>query len=244
MGNSPIVPTQFPNPKVLYGRRHGRGLRRGQQQLIASLLPELQIILRAGKQVVPADYFDEPIEKIWLEIGFGAGEHLIWQAAANPKIGLIGCEPYLNGIAKLLRQVREKAITNIKLFSEDARLLIERLPESSIDKVFILFPDPWPKARHHKRRIISVGVVDQLARVLRDGAELRIATDEPGYLEWILWHFNNHCEFSWDIEKPADCRHNPADWPPTRYQNKAIGAGRNCVFLSYKRLDRAIFIPR
>ncbi len=244
MGNSPIVANELPKQRVLYGRRHGRGLRRGQQQLIASLLPELQINLCAAEQIVPADYFDEHRKKIWLEIGFGAGEHLIWQAVANPNIGLIGCEPFLNGIAKLLRQVREKAITNIRLFCDDARLLIERLPESSIDKVFILFPDPWPKARHHKRRIISVGVVNQLARVLKNGAEIRIATDEPGYLEWILWHFNTHRGFSWDAEKPADCRHNPADWPPTRYQNKAVAAGRNCVFLSYKRLDRSICIPR
>lgn len=244
MGSSPIVPNQLPSQKVLYGRRRGRGLRRGQQQLMVSLLPELQINLRVGEQIVPADCFDAHIENIWLEIGFGAGEHLIWQAVANPKIGLIGCEPFLNGIAKLLRKVREQALTNIKIFCEDARLLIERLPENSVDKVFILFPDPWPKARHHKRRIISVGVVDQLARVLRNGAEIRIATDEPGYLEWILWHFNNHRGFSWNIEKPADCRHSPEDWPATRYQKKAVVAGRDCIFLRYKRLDRAIFTPR
>jgi len=234
----------LPKKKVLYGRRQGRGLRRGQQKLILSLLPKLQINLNSGEQIVPANYFGDPIEKIWLEIGFGGGEHLICKAASNPNIGLIGCEPFLNGIAKVLRQVKERELSNIRIFCEDARLLIERLPERSIDKVFILFPDPWPKARHHKRRIISGEVINQLARVLDDGAELRIATDEPGYLEWILWHFNNHPGFAWNVRKPAECRHNPEDWPTTRYQKKAIVAGRDCVFLSYKRLKRAISITR
>jgi len=242
--DSPLDPNQRSTQKVLYGRRYGRGLRLRQQQLLVSLLPKLRIQPCAGEQIALVDCFETHIEKVWLEIGFGAGEHLIWQAVANPLIGLIGCEPYLNGVAKLLRRVSEQELANIRLFCEDARLLIERLPDSSIDKVFILFPDPWPKVRHHKRRIISGEVLDQLARVLKDRGEIRIATDEMGYLEWILWHFNNHCGFSWDIEKPADCWHSPADWPATRYQKKAVIAGRQCIFLSYKRLDRAIFKPR
>ena len=244
MGHPPKDPNQLLNRKVLYGRRHSRGLRRGQQDLIGSLLPNIQIKISNGKQIGLSNYFGNQIEKFWLEIGFGGGENLIWQAGTNPKIGVIGCEPYLNGVAKVLRRVREQELTNIRLFCEDARLLIERLPENSIDKVFILFPDPWPKARHHKRRIISTGVLNQLARVLEVGAEIRIATDEPGYLEWILWHFNNHCGFSLDVIRPADCRHNPVDGPPTRYQQKALAAGRDCIFLSYRLRDRVIFISR
>lgn len=244
MGRAYLPPKQLPLQKVLYGRRHGRGLRQKQRDLLVSLLPKLQIDLRHVEQFVPEEFFGNQVENIWLEIGFGDGEHLIWQAAANPNIGVIGCEPYLNGVAKLLRCLSEQELSNIRLFCEDARLLIERLPDQSVDKVFILFPDPWPKVRHRKRRIVSYPVLEQLARVLKDGAELRIATDEPSYIEWILWHFNNHDAFSWAVRNPSDCLQNPPDWPITRYQNKAIDAGRDCLFLTYKRLDRTICFTR
>lgn len=224
--------------KALYGRRHGRGLRSGRRELVKSLLPSLEINLPGLASSSLTDCFEDYCQYVWLEIGFGGGEHLAWQAAVNPHIGMIGCEPFLNGVAKLLTRVRDEELKNVRLFCDDARLLIENLPENSIDQVFILFPDPWPKTRHHKRRIVSFEFLDHLARVLKNSAQVQISTDEPGYLEWILWHFRKHSAFSWSIRAPSECQYNPTRGPSTRYQEKAVANGRACVFLTYKRISR------
>ena len=187
----------------------------------------------------PRTGFGPDLDDVWLEIGFGGGEHLAWQAAANPRTGIIGCEPFINGVAKLLARVRDDDLSNVRFYRDDARLLVERLPENSLGRAFILFPDPWPKTRHHKRRIVSDEVLGHLARALRDDAELRVATDDAGYLEWILWHLRRHPEFRWRASSPADWRNRPDDWPATRYQEKAVAAERNCAFLTYVRQPRA-----
>lgn len=179
------------------------------------------------------------MSEVWLEIGFGGGEHLAWQAAHNPDIGLIGCEPYMNGVAKLLGLVDAQDLAdNVRIFRDDARLLVDSLPDLSLGRAFILFPDPWPKARHHKRRMVSDEVVGKLADALVDGAELRIGTDDPGYLEWILWHMRRRPEFEWTARRPADWRERPADWPETRYERKAIAAGRQCAYMIWRRRPR------
>lgn len=144
----------------------------------------------------------------------------------------------MNGVVKLLTRVRDRDLDNVRLYRDDARLLVERLAENSLGRAFILFPDPWPKMRHHKRRIVSDEVLGHLSRALRDGAELRIATDDAGYLEWILWHLRRHAAFEWQAATPADWRDRPDDWPVTRYQEKAVAAGRRCAFLTYKRRPR------
>lgn len=203
-----------------------------------NLLPSLELDPFFGDTFVPASCFEKNPDRVWLEIGFGGGEHLAWQAKANPEIGFIGCEPYMNGVAKLLGHVSRGDLNNVRLFRDDARLLVARLPEKSIDRVFVLFPDPWPKVRHRKRRIISDIVLDHLARALTDEAELRISTDDPGYLEWILFHLRSHADFSWAARTPSDWRQRPSDWPRTRYQEKAQSAGRTPVFLTYKRVAR------
>ena len=187
----------------------------------------------------PRTGFGPDIEDVWLEIGFGGGEHLAWQALSYPGTGIIGCEPFMNGVVKLLTRVRDDDLSNVRLYRDDARLLVERLPENSLGKAFILFPDPWPKMRHHKRRVVSDEVLGHLARALRDDAELRIATDDAGYLEWILWHLHRHPAFRWHASSPQDWRKRPNDWPATRYQEKAVAAGRNCAFLTYVRQPRA-----
>ena len=171
--------------------------------------------------------FADPPRSVWLEIGFGGGEHLAAQAELRRDIGFIGCEVFENGIAKLLGEVECRHLANIRLFIDDARLLIGALPAASVERVFILFPDPWPKRRHHKRRIVSRETLDGLARIMSDGAELRLATDDPDYFSWMLECVTGHPAFAWLARRPADWRERPPDWPPTRYEEKARAAGRS-----------------
>lgn len=229
--------TTLPFSRV-YGRHRGRPLRIGQQELKENLLPELVLALPAGGQLDPAGLFEPPPRETWLEIGFGGGEHLAEQAAAHPEIGFVGCEVFENGIVKLLGEIARRDLANIRLFTEDARLLIEALPEASIARVFALFPDPWPKRRHHKRRLIGPATLDRLAEIMRDGAELRVASDDRDYLAWILQYATAHPGFTWLARRPADWRDRPADWPPTRYEKKALAAGRTPAFLGFRRRRR------
>jgi tRNA (guanine-N7-)-methyltransferase len=224
--------------RSVYGRRRGRKLRIGQQALKETLLPELAFALPEAGGVDPAALFAGPPREIWLEIGFGGGEHLAAQAAAHPEVGLIGSEVFENGIVKLLGEVSRRDLANVRLFPDDARLLIARLPEASLGRAFILFPDPWPKQRHHKRRMVSAATLDALARAMRDGAELRLATDDVEYLRWMLERAPVHPDFEWLARRPEDCRVRPADWPQTRYEAKAIAAGRRPAFLRLRRRPR------
>jgi tRNA (guanine-N7-)-methyltransferase len=178
------------------------------------------------------------VDAVALEIGFGAGEHLAAQAAAHPETGFIGSEVFENGIAKLLAEIEPRRLSNIRLFLDDARLLLAALREASLTRVFILFPDPWPKLRHHKRRIVSRATLDALARVMTDGAELRLATDDRGYLAWMLEHATGHPDFEWLAQRPEDWRTRPVDWPATRYEQKAFAAGRSPTFLRFRRRTR------
>ena len=166
----------------------------------------------------------------WLEIGFGAGEHLAWQATHNPATAMIGCEVYRNGIAALLGQIERLKIPNIRIWPEDARDLIDRLPERSVARAFLLFPDPWPKSRHAERRFIGGENLDSLARTLMPGAELRVASDDATYLDWIGEHLPGHPAFEL-VDEPG----RPADWPPTRYEQKALKAGRQPGYFRYRR---------
>jgi tRNA (guanine-N7-)-methyltransferase len=175
---------------------------------------------------------------IWLEIGFGGGEHLAQLAEQHPQTGFIGCEVFENGIVKLLAQVERRRLDNIRIFPDDARLIIAALPPASVDRVFILFPDPWPKRRQHKRRIVSRATLDGLAEIMSDGAELRLATDDGDYLCWILERVTAHPAFEWLARRPGDWRQRPPDWPPTRYEAKARAAGRSPAFLRVRRRPR------
>lgn len=229
--------------RLLHGRRKGRPLRPGQQALVENLLPTLEIKLPADA-IAPAAFldgaglFDFAPARIWLEVGFGAGEHLAAQARAHADTGMIGCEPFLNGTARLLTEIDADGLTNIRIFRDDARLLLAALPDAAIAAAFVLFPDPWPKARHHKRRFISPANLADLARVLGDGAELRVATDDAGYQAWILQHVLADGSFEWLARTPADWRNRTADWPETRYEAKARAAGRPCAFFRFLRRPR------
>lgn len=221
-------------PLHFHGRRKGRRLRSGRQRLLAELLPRLAIELPAAGPIDPRTLFPAA-DAIWLEIGFGAGEHLAWQAEHHPAIGCIGCEVFENGVARLLGHVAERGLANLRVFPEDARLLLDRLPAGSIDRVFLLFPDPWPKARHAGRRFVSPANLDRLARLMRAGAELRMASDDPGQVRWMLEQTLRRPEFSWLATGPRDWRERPADWPATRYEEKARNEGRKAAYLRFRR---------
>jgi tRNA (guanine-N7-)-methyltransferase len=222
------------NP-LLFGRRRGRALRRGQKVLIRDFLPQIALTIPVSGELDPNDLFDARARPIWVEIGFGGGEHLADQAQHHPEIGLIGCEVFENGIAKLLARIKRSCIENVRIFADDGRVLFPALPPASIDRVFILFPDPWPKRRHEGRRIVSRGTLDALARVMTDGAELRLATDDRELLSWMLERATDHPAFEWLARRPRDWRERLPDWPPTRYEEKAQAAGRPAIFLRFRR---------
>jgi tRNA (guanine-N7-)-methyltransferase len=224
--------------RLIYGRRRGRKLRLGQAELKTSLLPQLRFAVPEQGRLDPHTLFDRPVEQIWLEIGFGGGEHLAWQAEQHPEHGMLGVEIFENGVVKLLGEIRNRSLSNVRLLVDDARLLLAALPDTSIDRAFVLFPDPWPKQRHHKRRIVASNTLAALARILRDGAELRLATDDPDYRRWILEAATAEPAFEWLARRPSDWRERPADWPPTRYEQKALAAGRVPTFLRFRRRPR------
>ncbi len=225
--------------RLLYGRKRGRKLRPGQRTLFDDMLPKLRVeIPPPGKKLDPAFLFVPPRRQLWLEIGFGGGEHLAFQAELHPDVGLIGCEPFVNGMVGLFAHIRDRKLSNIRVFDDDARLLLASLPPASITRAFVLFPDPWPKKRHHKRRIIGPATLDLLAGVLIDDAELRVASDDAGYVRWALAHVLDHGAFDWEAESPQDWRERPRDWPQTRYEAKAREQGRRCYFLRFVRRKR------
>lgn len=222
---------------VFYGRRHGKKLRQRGRDLIRDLLPRLAIGGPGGDPVDPFSLFDPPVDEVWLEVGFGGGEHLAAQAEANPHVGLIGGEVFVNGIASLLNHVDRRSLRNVRVFPHDIRHLLPRLSDACLDKVFVLFPDPWPKKRHAERRFVIKGNLDALARLMRDGAELRVASDDPTYQEWAIEQLEAHPLFT--AARPAEERGaRPADWPPTRYEAKALREGRPPLYLSYLRRPR------
>ena len=256
--------------RLLYGRRKGPKLSAHQTQLVETLLSKLALTPEPGRD--PRNYFNGDVKDVWLEVGFGGGEHFLWQAQHHADIGMIGAEPYLNGIAKLLSSLapaggegrgegvagRQKPESrnqnhavdasnseferqssdvehpphpdplplrgrgNIRIYTGDARDIIDALPDASLGRVFILFPDPWPKTRHHKRRFVQTELLDALARVMRRGAELRFASDDAPYMEWTLERLMAHPAFAWTARGPSDWLTRPEDWPPTRYEAKAL----------------------
>lgn len=220
-----------------FGRRQGRKLSPRQARLLDGLLPRVAIDMTSPAPATGSALFnDAAIDDVWLEIGFGGAEHLIWQAENNPRVGLIGCEPFEDGVVKALAAIDDKQLGNVRLHADDARPLLRWLPEASIGRAFVLFPDPWPKKRHAKRRLVAPALLGLLARVLKPGAELRIATDIGDYARTMLIAFAAEPRFSWLAEGPGDWRTRPADWPQTRYEAKAAREGRRSYYLRFKHV--------
>ena len=224
-----------PGRRVLYGRRQGPRLRTGARALLERQLPRVAFTLPPGQALDPRQLFAPPPTALWLEIGFGGGEHLAAQAAAHSDIGLLGVEPFINGVAKLLRTVEQQGLANVRVLMDDARLLLAALPDASLARAFVLFPDPWPKLRHHKRRVVNAATLAELARVLAPDAELRLATDDLDYARWMLAAGLAERRLVWTAERAADWREPPPGWATTRYEAKARSAGRRPVFLTFRR---------
>ena len=221
-----------------YGRKRGRPLRAGRRKLFTELLPEIAIATPPPAPLDLEALWGGGVRETWLEIGFGAGEHLAWQAGQHPDIGFIGAEVYEAGIGALLSAIAREGLANIRIHAADAAALLEALPAGSIGRAFVLFPDPWPKTRHWKRRFVAAEGLAHLARVLADGAELRLATDDPGYLVWMLQHILASPDFAWTARRARDWLERPDDWPQTRYEAKAIREGRRPSYLRLKRRAR------
>jgi len=219
----------------LYGRRKGPKLSAHQADLRRTLLSDLSFdpAKNASAQ------FSDAVRELWLEVGFGAGEHLFKLASENPDIGLIGAEPYEMGVAKLLTKLANHPLNNVRIYEGDGREIIAALPDASLGRFFLLFPDPWPKTRHHKRRFLQMAMLDDLARVLKPGAELRFATDDKSYLPYALERLMAHPAFEWTARGPKDWKTRPAGWPPTRYEAKAIKGPPSYLALLRRRPDPA-----
>lgn len=231
-----------PYPELkFYGRRKGKKLRDNRVDAMETIFPAIRIPAPAddGADIDPRGYFDFPLREVWLEVGFGNGEHLLHHAINNPDIGMIGCEPFLNGVAALCKGIKEHNVRNIRIFMDDARLLLPRLAPASFDRAFVLNSDPWPKKRHAKRRFIQQGTLDELHRLLKDGAEFRMSSDHPVLIAWQLEQAYFHGGFQWLATCAADWQTRPADLPPTRYQEKGKREGRDTAFLNFRKKSHA-----
>ncbi len=221
-----------------YGRRKGKHLKASQERYVEEDLAALSpgpVGWDENPDRTPLDldtmFGGKPV---WLEIGFGGGEHLVNQAASNPDVGIIGCEPYINGVAMLLGKIRKANVDNLRVFPGDARDLFDVLPDASISKAFLLYPDPWPKARHHRRRFVTPEHLEPLARVMASGTKLRVATDIEDYVRQTLEEVPRH-GFHWLAERPSDWREPWSDWVSTRYEQKALREGRSPHYLTFQK---------
>lgn len=217
-----------------YGRRRGRKPSDRQAELLRDYLPKVAVDFGcAPDSLLPSGEGGRPL---WLEIGFGGGEHLVWQARQNPHVAFIGCEPFEDGVVKVLGKIADENLGNIRLHMGDARDVMRWLPEASVARAFILFPDPWPKKKHRKRRLVNPQTLDLLADAMAPGAELRIGTDIADYARTMLLAFQSEPRFEWQAASPQDWRLRPSDWPPTRYEQKAEREGRRRYYFKFQRI--------
>ena len=216
----------------LYGRSKGRPLRAGQSSLVEELLPALSVPADGPLEARTLFGDDRPLH---FEIGFGGGEHLAFRADLLPDHGFIGAEPFLNGVAAALGHISEKKLANVRLQMGDALQVLERLPDASLRFVYLLHPDPWPKARHAKRRMVNHGPLDLIAAKLQPGGEFRLGTDDPVYCRWAMMVMGQRRDFDWLAESARDFLTRPGGWPETRYEAKARREGREVWYFRYRR---------
>ena len=227
--------TQASGHGAFFGRRKGHRLRAGQAELIETVLPQLALDLGAPPPADLRSLFAPALDEIRLEIGFGGGEHLATQAEAHPRVGFIGCEPFVNGMAKALAAIVAKKLSNVRLHFGDATEAIAWLPPGSLGGVDLIYPDPWPKRRHWKRRFVQASRVADLARVLRPGGEFRFVTDIPDYAAWTLLRLTRSPDFDWTAERADDWRRPWPGFAETRYEAKAVREGRVPCYLRFRR---------
>jgi tRNA (guanine-N7-)-methyltransferase len=220
---------------AFFGRRKGHRLRAGQAELIETLLPQLALDLESSAPPDLRSLFAPAPDEIRLEIGFGGGEHLTAQAEMHPRVGFIGCEPFVNGMAKALAAIVASKLSNVRLHLGDATDVIAWLPPASLAGIDLIYPDPWPKRRHWKRRFVQAARVPELARVLRPGGEFRFVTDIPDYAAWTLVRLIRSPDFEWSAQRADDWRRPWPGFAPTRYEAKAVRAGRVPCYLRFRR---------
>ncbi len=219
-----------------YGRRKTKPLKRSQELLMGDLLPKLNLDL---SQPAPDDLrklFPTTPKKLILEIGFGGGEHMIARATTQPENGFIGCEPFINGMGKALSAIDQNKLSNIRLYDEDATDLLDWLPAQSLEMIYLLYPDPWHKKRHWKRRFVSQANLKRFARLLKPGCELRIASDIAHYINWTLNHCHKSGLFEWQAQESSDWNEPWEGWQSTRYEKKALREGRVPCYLTFLKV--------
>ena len=219
--------TRSGEPRAFFGRRSGKKLHGGQQAIFDASLPQLEIVLDGPLD--PRSLFPDAKELV-VEIGYGGGEHLALEAELHPDTGYIGCEVFTGGIGKMVQTIAAKGLGNIRLFTDDALKLLMAMPDGSLDAVFLLYPDPWPKTRHHKRRFVSPTTLAELARVIRPGGHFYFATDIEDYANWTLAHIVRAPAFRFETQAPGDWHQPYANWQATRYEQKARREGRMISF--------------
>ena len=218
---------------AFFGRRKGKKLRAGQDDLVQNLLPSIRAVPGSD---IPGQFPNRQARETWLEIGFGGGEHLAAQARAHRDVNIVGCEPFVNGMAKLLAVIEQENLDNVRVWDDDVTDLLPTLADACLDRVYILYPDPWPKRRQRKRRLVSDENLEMLARVMKPGAELRFASDIDDYIGWVLARVLRSQAFRWTATRADDWRKPYDGWPGTRYEAKAIREGRVPSYLTFVRV--------
>ncbi len=231
----PVDPVAPDRRLTFHGRRHGRPLRHARREALTEDLGPYGLTVPSHDGSLDLPALAPGYSERWLEVGIGNGEHLLAQAEAHPDTLLMGCEPFIPGVAKCLADRRVRGLENVRVWPDDARLLMDALPDAALDRAFVLYPDPWPKRRHWGRRFIQQASLDRLARTLKPGAELRLVTDFPPLADWMLWQTRAHPAFQWLARKAEDWRVPPVDWVETRYQSKTTAQGRDPIFLLFRR---------
>ncbi|ODT28518.1 MAG: tRNA (guanosine(46)-N7)-methyltransferase TrmB [Kaistia sp. SCN 65-12] len=221
--------------EAFYGRRHGKAIRPAQSAALEAGLDAYGLDPASPRPAGLHGLFEAEVSAVRLEIGFGGGEHLLHEAAADPRTGFIGVEPFVNGMAKLMAALAAAPLANLRVYDDDATRLLDWLPQASLDGIDLLYPDPWPKKRHWKRRFVSPVNLDRFARVLKPGGSFRFASDIDGYVNWTLLLCRAHGGFEWQAEDAAGWHTPYAGWPGTRYEAKAIREGRRPAYLTFVR---------
>lgn len=240
MQDTPANPARF-GRRNIYGQRRGARLRKSHREYLREDLATLTpagVSPKENPERHPLDLprlFGRDCE-VWLEVGFGSGEHLAYQAAKHPEVGFLGCEPYFKGVAKLIGQAKDQDLTNIRIYAGDVRDLFDVLPPASLFRAYALYPDPWPKKRHHKRRFVTPEFLDPLARAMEPGAELRLATDIADFARQAVEQIQAHPGFNWIAGRSRDWKQPWDDWLPTKYEKKALREGRVPIYLTIKRV--------
>lgn len=225
--------------RTLYGRRKGRPLNPARQKALDDLYPRLSLdqLIESGKGLMPSELFPDQDGPLYMEIGFGNGEHVVSVLENEPETAILAAEPYINGMAALLKDVTDRPDlqSRLRVYMNDALHIVAALPDQSLDRLFVLNPDPWPKTRHHKRRIIRRETLDMYSRVLKQGAEIVATTDVDDLAEWMVAEMSAHPDFIWTADRQANWQTPPAGWLPTRYEEKGVAAGRKQTYLIFKR---------